>query len=500
MRFTALVRLVTFLMLTASCEAFDAEPSERPPEDGLGLPHRRPRDAQDGGGSVVGDSIVVNVERQIFIRGTMAKVIVTIERKGSFGGEVVVKMAKLPPGITVEHVTILPGETCAEVAVDVAATAAQGDVDGAMIQATSTDGNLRSEIPLVAFVRGRAGELDTTFGSAGIADPGGTYGSLDVAADGSFHVSSATGASIRRYRADGKLDPRFNGGEALGFGIPVALSAATATHLYAAGSRYSSDLDAEVVFFRRLLPTGAADATWTGLMGASLEGYGVAIHGLAVSSSGKSSLLGEFQGKGGGWRVYWYDETGGPDMSLGSKPWSQGNVPARVVRGMYTPTNFIAVGIGHLIGLTATGYYDATFTGRGLVALPVGGTAADLRTDSKGRILVGGTSISGAYVVRLTNKGALDTSFGTTGYAIVHGASIGGGYVAAQSDGKVLLLSTEAGRCAITRYLEDGTLDLTFGTGGRYTSSFAGCFGGQIALQPDGRILVSGNKLLRIWS
>jgi uncharacterized delta-60 repeat protein len=62
--------------------------------------------------------------------------------------------------------------------------------------------------------------------------------------------------------------------------------------------------------------------------------------------------------------------------------------------------------------------------------------------------------------------------------------------LALQPDSKILVVGYSGSNLIVARYLPDGTLDSSFGTGGISTTTFA--TGASIALQPDGKILVGG--------
>jgi uncharacterized delta-60 repeat protein len=67
--------------------------------------------------------------------------------------------------------------------------------------------------------------------------------------------------------------------------------------------------------------------------------------------------------------------------------------------------------------------------------------------------------------------------------------------VAIQSDGKIVAVGVDFnGDFAIARYNADGSLDPSFGSGGKVTTDFIGGrdFGSAIAIQPDARIVVGG--------
>ena len=101
-------------------------------------------------------------------------------------------------------------------------------------------------------------------------------------------------------------------------------------------------------------------------------------------------------------------------------------------------------------------------------------------------------------VFRLNTDGSSDTSFGTTGTGVV---KIVNGYgqpeVLVQPDGKILVAGSlwnpwqnVPGSALIARYNPNGTPDQGFGSGGTVTKKDA--YAGYIALQADGKILVTG--------
>jgi uncharacterized delta-60 repeat protein len=92
----------------------------------------------------------------------------------------------------------------------------------------------------------------------------------------------------------------------------------------------------------------------------------------------------------------------------------------------------------------------------------------------------------------------LDSTFGTGGKVAT---SFPGGLdtandVAVQSDGKIVVAGSSGSDVALTRYNINGTLDPTFGLGGRVTTDFPvgmGGFGTSLVIQPDGKIVVAGS-------
>ncbi|MBK8449289.1 MAG: T9SS type A sorting domain-containing protein [Saprospiraceae bacterium] len=127
-----------------------------------------------------------------------------------------------------------------------------------------------------------------------------------------------------------------------------------------------------------------------------------------------------------------------------------------------------------------------------------------LTMQSDGKLLVGG--YCGIFpnfdfaLTRFHSNGILDNTFGTNGTVITPVLNGGdqGMAVAIQSDGKILQGGyTDNGSnsdFALLRYLENGTLDSTFGNNGKVTTAvgIAGDIIRSIVVQSDGKIVVSG--------
>ena len=119
---------------------------------------------------------------------------------------------------------------------------------------------------------------------------------------------------------------------------------------------------------------------------------------------------------------------------------------------------------------------------------------------SDGRVVVGGSANNGSNndmaLARYNDDGTLDTSFGGDGKVTIDfagsGESIFG--VAIQSDGKIVGAGGSSGDFALVRCDADGAPDTGFGTGGKVITDFGG--GSEsawdLALQPDGRIVLAG--------
>jgi uncharacterized delta-60 repeat protein len=107
-------------------------------------------------------------------------------------------------------------------------------------------------------------------------------------------------------------------------------------------------------------------------------------------------------------------------------------------------------------------------------------------------------------LARYLPDGSLDTTSGTGGRAITDfGGNDGASALVLQPDGKLVAAGTAhagsfSGDFGLARYDPDGNLDPAFGTGGKVTTDFF--FGSAdsanaLVLQPDGRLLAAGFAL-----
>ncbi|MBL0317557.1 MAG: T9SS type A sorting domain-containing protein [Flavobacteriales bacterium] len=165
-----------------------------------------------------------------------------------------------------------------------------------------------------------------------------------------------------------------------------------------------------------------------------------------------------------------------------------------------------------IIGLTATlgsqaQVLDPTFGNNGLVetyyGLYVESKVNDMLLQPDGKIVVCGTTYVTTYdfmMIRYLEDGTLDPLFGDNGKAFIDFDNInnyGLGY-ALQQDGKILIAgyseTPNYESISIARINVDGTIDESFGTNGiiHQTTGDYECFGFDVVVQPDGKILVAG--------
>ena len=99
-------------------------------------------------------------------------------------------------------------------------------------------------------------------------------------------------------------------------------------------------------------------------------------------------------------------------------------------------------------------------------------------------------------IARYNTNGSLDNSFGNGGIVITN---MGPGLnlpkaITVQNDNKIIVVGHAEPNMGIVRYNMDGTLDSTFGTGGKvFTSLGTDSYQTAVIMQPDNKILVAGN-------
>lgn len=134
----------------------------------------------------------------------------------------------------------------------------------------------------------------------------------------------------------------------------------------------------------------------------------------------------------------------------------------------------------------APGDLDTTFNGTGKVTTAIGSgndRAFGMTVQNDGKVVVVGSSSNHFAVVRYNPDGSLDTTFGMNQNGKVT-TNFGGhadiAYcVAVQPDGKIVAggeydPQSQVGYFALARYNADGTLDASFGSGGKKTTSLRG--------------------------
>ena len=153
-----------------------------------------------------------------------------------------------------------------------------------------------------------------------------------------------------------------------------------------------------------------------------------------------------------------------------------------------------------------SGSLDLTFGGTGYVTTNYSnsddyGNAITIQAD--GKIIVAGTSGSDFAISRYNTNGTLDASFGTGGKVVTSTGiySDGSNSVKVQADGKIVVAGYSMNAAGtnndftIVRYTSVGILDNTFGTGGIVRSPIGnGSLAYSLFINPNGKIIVSGTS------
>ena len=154
------------------------------------------------------------------------------------------------------------------------------------------------------------------------------------------------------------------------------------------------------------------------------------------------------------------------------------------------------------------GVLDPTFDSDGKVTTAFGSAtdqAHAVAIQSDGKIVAAGYIWNGSNydfaLARYNTDGSLDASFGSGGkVTTAFGGATDQAYaIAIQSDGKVLVVGSASNGSnddfALARYNSDGSLDASFDSDGRVTTDFgsAADVAYAVAIQSDGKIVVAGS-------
>jgi uncharacterized delta-60 repeat protein len=171
------------------------------------------------------------------------------------------------------------------------------------------------------------------------------------------------------------------------------------------------------------------------------------------------------------------------------------------------PLPFLPETLAAYPAVLAPGDLDTTFSG-GIVTLDFNGSfdeASSVVVQPDGKLVVAGSAFNGSNfdfaLTRYNSDGTLDTSFGSGGKVITPiGSNADTAYsVVMQPDGKLVVAGSAFNGSnfdfALTRYSSDGTLDTSFGSGGRVITAIGSGNdeGYSVVVQPDGKLVVAGS-------
>jgi uncharacterized delta-60 repeat protein len=242
--------------------------------------------------------------------------------------------------------------------------------------------------------------------------------------------------------------------------------------------------------------------------------------GVTIQSDRKIIAVGRVAGSGGRFGLARYNRDGtldvtfGGDGKVGTNFTSRNDVASdvalqpdgRIVAAGSAGSYQYSHGQFALARYNPDGTLDPTFGGTGKVVTDFNGNnefALGVAIQSDEKIVIVGRaadvedeSNTDFALARYNPDGTLDASFGTGGQVrteIVYGDSAED--VSIQADGKLVVAGTAETEFTVVRYNADGTLDSSFGDGGRVFIHFPVGFppaAHALAIQSDGRIVAAG--------
>ena len=363
------------------------------------------------------------------------------------------------------------------------------------------------------------GDLDTSF--AGDGKKTINFGGVDTAnvvlvqpngrivvAGSTRKVSTAPSRfCVARLRSNGTLDTAFGsggkrvisfGGDSLGESVFGAALQPDGKIVLAGGS----DLRAAVA---RLNPNGSLDTTFSGDGKKTFNwapGDFSRTQAVLVLPNGKLVVAGFSGPEGGDIQAARLKTNGALDTAFGTGGKARvdfgdtefGFAAARQADGRIVVAGR-SLGSGAVVArLRANGTLDPDFDGDGRLTLPGGGEARAVLVQPDSKIVVtGNPGLSEVTTVtRLNPNGSPDTTFNGDGTATI---DFGASSAVLQADGKIVIAGTAQAGVAVARLNANGSPDATFGAAGKVTVDFGAATAGHaVALQPNGRIVVAGQR------
>jgi uncharacterized delta-60 repeat protein len=374
-----------------------------------------------------------------------------------------------------------------------------------------------------------AGDLDTSFGDDGKATTNFTKWldsarAIVVQQDGRIVAAGRAGSASRwfalaRYGSDGTLDPTFGGDGKVITNLTDGTDQANGVAIQSNGKIVAVGGAGSRFGLARYRPDGSLDPVFggDGTVTTDFPKGGEVALDVALQTDGKIVVAGV--ARDDRFAVARYKANGTLDATFGG----DGRVTTTFAGSDLALGHGVAlqgskvVVVGEVVGKFAVARYrangrlDPAFSGDGRQTTDFTqgfDSAQDVAIQPDGKIVAAGTtgerSDPAFALARYKGDGALDPTFSNNGKVttqfpfgedLVHGVEI-------QEDGKIVAAGAtgEGGpfsRFAVARYLEDGTLDGTFGGNGKVTTPFVEGYDFTIAhgvaIQPDGNIVAAGS-------
>ncbi|MBI3852831.1 MAG: hypothetical protein HY298_21460 [Verrucomicrobia bacterium] len=346
---------------------------------------------------------------------------------------------------------------------------------------------------------------------------------------GSANNSSNNILAVARFNVDGTLDTSFGANGKVTTAVGTGLSEGKAIliqpdgKVVVAGSSYNGANDDFAVL--RYNTNGAPDTSFgtDGIVTTPIGTGNDVANAIALQSDGKLVVAGNsYNGANNDFAVVRYNANGTLDTSFDG----DGKVTTAIDMGedqalavkIQADDKIVVAGYGTIgtaiemavVRYRTNGALDTTFGSFGRVATAIGSGGVDagfgLVIQTNSRIVVAGLTVNGGNVdvaiVRYNTNGTLDTSFDgdgkvTTPIGLGTDESLA---MALQTDGKIFVVgaSTIGAHLefAAVRYNTDGSLDDSYGIGGKAIVDFgdnADNTGYALALDPIGRAVIAGD-------
>jgi len=395
-------------------------------------------------------------------QGEVAVLALSIERQDGLAEDVAVEVTGLPAGVVADPLVVAASSTAGTLVLRAAGNAAVGEVT-ADVGGTSESGE-EGTVPLHAWIAGPPGSPDTTFagdGTFAFKEMAQLYVGRGVAvqADGKILAtgSTQTQAVVLRLLPDGTLDPSF--------GTDGLTKSGTGD--------YSQGLTVKELADGRVLAVGVANGNLTG---GAPQGYDFGLH--AYTSAG---VLDDT-----------FDVDGIAEYSP-SDGYAELTTVAEAPNGdLYVAGSDFGINQAVVLRFSSAGVRDTTY----LLTHPTSYVEASV-LQPDGKFVVAGSKSSDFWLARVTGNGVLDNTFDGDGVVTT---DFGGGSDAAHGvlllpDGAILAVGIAAGQVAMARYLANGTLDTSFGTGGKAVLPIEMLCRGPngAAVDREGRIVLVGH-------
>ncbi len=330
---------------------------------------------------------------------------------------------------------------------------------------------------------------------------------------------------------DGMLDPSFSsdGIAVHGFGLSNDFARAVVQQpdgrILVAGNTFVNGNSEFGVL--RMLDNGELDQTFdtVGWTSTTMSALGDAAFAMALQPDGKIILAGQSDnGINGMLGMMRYNADGSPDDTFGNEGIvtdDYGGEQVEIYAIALQPDGKILVagniydGTGRMIvaRYNSDGSADLAFNGTGMATVTFGeyGVAYGMALRPDGKIVLAGYTESGGNadlaLAQLGSTGSLDLSFGTGGKVITHVGFTWERFraLALDADGAIIATGTvgmgfefDTFDMLIARYLANGSLDTSFDMDGYRVIDHAGDedSGSGVVLQSDGKILVCGGAVI----